>query len=101
MRIKKIAAPSVKTKLTPQGAASITVRPAADADLSSINDIYNHFVLHSTCTYQEEPEPLEGRRQWFLHHGEKHPIIVAVSDEQVLGWGSLSAYHPRSAYRNT
>ena len=77
------------------------IRPAAEADLVAINDIYNHYVRYSTCTYQEEPEPLEGRRQWFTHHDEQHPVIVAEVDGQVVGWGSLSAYHARSAYRRT
>jgi L-amino acid N-acyltransferase len=80
---------------------SCNLRPATESDLAAINDIYNHFVLHSTCTYQEEPEPIESRRQWFRHHGEKHPVIVAVAEGQVVGWGSLSAYHERSAYRHT
>lgn len=81
---------------------SYTLRPATESDLVAINDIYNHYVLHSTCTYQEEPEPLAGRRKWFNHHGDKHPVIVAVAaDGQVVGWGSLSAYHERSAYRRT
>jgi L-amino acid N-acyltransferase YncA len=81
--------------------SSYTIRPATEADLVAINDIYNHYVLHSTCTYQEEPETIESRRQWFNHHGEKHPVIVTVADGQVVGWGSLSAYHARSAYRHT
>ena len=80
---------------------TILIRAATSADLGAINDIYNHFVLHSTCTYQEEPEQLESRHQWFAHHGERHPVIVAETDGQVIGWGSLSAYHPRSAYRHT
>jgi L-amino acid N-acyltransferase len=80
---------------------SCVIRAAAESDLVAINDIYNHYVLHSTCTYQEEPEALESRRQWFHHHGDKHPVIVAVADAQVIGWGSLSAYHERSAYRHT
>ncbi len=79
----------------------IIIRPATESDLASINDIYNHYVLHSTCTYQEEPEPPAGRRQWFKHHGDKHPVIVAEAGGLVVGWGSLSAYHPRSAYRHT
>jgi phosphinothricin acetyltransferase len=58
-------------------------------------------VLNSTCTYQEEPEPIAARRRWFRHHGAQHPVIVAESNGQVLGWGSLSAYHARSAYRRT
>ena len=44
---------------------------------------------------------MEGRRQWFRHHGEQQPVIVAVANGTVLGWGSLSAYHVRSAYRRT
>ena len=77
------------------------IRPAEESDLVAINEIYNHYVMHSTCTYQEEPEPLEGRQRWFSHHGEKHPVIVATAERQVVGWGSLSAYHARSAYRYT
>jgi L-amino acid N-acyltransferase YncA len=78
------------------------IRPASESDLTAINDIYNHYVLHSTCTYQEEPERLEDRQRWFNHHGDKHPVIVAAAgDGRVVGWGSLSAYHERSAYRRT
>jgi L-amino acid N-acyltransferase YncA len=79
----------------------ITVRPAVEGDLLVINDIYNHYVLHSTCTYQETPEPIEDRRQWFSHHGVQHPVIVAELNGRIVGWGSLSSYHPRSAYRRT
>ena len=77
------------------------IRPATERDLTAINDIYNHFVLQSTCTYQEEPETMEDRRRWFGRHGEKHPVIVAAEDGRVAGWGSLSPYHARSAYRFT
>ena len=79
----------------------MNIRLAAHADLAPINDIYNHYVLHSTCTYQEVPERIEDRRLWFNQHDEKHPVIVAVADEQVVGWGSLSPFHARSAYRHT
>lgn len=80
---------------------NLIIRDAKESDLGAINDIYNHYVPHSTCTYQEEPESLESRQQWFRHHGEKHPVIVAEAEGQVIGWGSLSPYHPRSAYRHT
>jgi len=80
---------------------TVTTRPATETDLGAINNIYNHYVRHSTCTYQEEPESLESRKEWFHHRSEKHPVIVAVMDGQVVGWGSLSAYRARSAYRRT
>ena len=71
-------------------------------DLGAINDIYNHYVLCSTCTYQTEPETMEARRAWFEGHGEKHPVTVAVdAGGRVVGWGSLSAFHKRAAYGRT
>lgn len=77
------------------------IRPARPEDLEAINAIYNHYVAASACTYQEEPETMEGRRAWFGRHGAAHPVIVAETDGCVVGWGSLSPYHARSAYRHT
>lgn len=80
---------------------SISIRPATVSDLGAINAIYNHFVLHSTCTYQEEPSSSEERAAWFAAHGPKHPVTVAERDGEIVGWGSLSKFHPRSAYGRT
>ena len=80
----------------------ITLRLATLDDLKAINDIYNHYVQVSTCTYQEEPETLEARTKWFeCHKPEVHPIIVAEQRGIVIGWGSISPYHSRCAYRFT
>lgn len=77
----------------------IRIRLATTGDLNRINEIYNHYVLHSTCTYQEEPHSPEERAAWFRDHGPLHPVTVAEVDEHVVGWGSLSRFHSRSAYR--
>jgi L-amino acid N-acyltransferase len=80
----------------------ITIRLASLNDLNTINEIYNYYVGASTCTYQEEPETLENRIKWFLNHRpEIHPIIVAEEKGNIVGWGSLSPYHSRCAYRFT
>jgi phosphinothricin acetyltransferase len=81
--------------------SNVRIRPATVDDLAAINDIYNHYVLHSTCTYQTEPETIEARRAWFANHGEKHPVTVAEEDGRVVGWGSLSRFHARAAYGRT
>jgi phosphinothricin acetyltransferase len=80
---------------------ALHIRPATAADLGAINDIYNHYVLHSTCTYQEEPSTADERAAWFAAHGPRHPVTVAESAGVVVGWGSLSRFHARSAYRFT
>lgn len=77
------------------------LREATAADLDRINAIYNFYVERSTCTYQEEPTTADERRAWFDGHGPLHPVIVAESAGQVIGWGALSPFHPRSAYRFT
>jgi phosphinothricin acetyltransferase len=77
----------------------IRIRLASAEDLQRINEIYNHYVLHSTCTYQEEPHSAEERARWFHEHGPKYPVTVAEIDGTVVGWGALSRFHSRSAYR--
>jgi phosphinothricin acetyltransferase len=79
----------------------LQIRPATEADLVAINDIYNWYVPRSTCTYQEVDETIESRRAWFAHHGQRYPVTVAEREGQVVGWGSLSDYRERSAYRFT
>ena len=81
--------------------ANATVRSAVGADCAAIADIYNYYVLHDTCTYQEIPDLIEDREKWFKDHGPQHPVIVAEADGRVVGWASLSPYHRRSAYRFT
>ena len=41
----------------------VQIRCATAEDLPAINDIYNHYVLNSTCTYQEEPETMHDRQR--------------------------------------
>lgn len=81
--------------------APCLLRPAGPADLPAINTIYNHYVLHSCCTYQETPETAEGREKWYAAHGPRHPILVAETENRIVGWASLSPFHARSAFRFT
>lgn len=84
-----------------RGALSFKTRPAVASDLPAINEIYNHYVASSACTYQEEPESLKARRAWFARHGPDHPVLVADAGGRVVGWAALSPFHSRSAYRRT
>lgn len=79
----------------------LTLRLATPADLPAINDIYNHYVLHSTCTYQTEPETLEARQTWFDTHTDQYPVTVATLENKIVGWASISPFHKRAAYGRT
>jgi phosphinothricin acetyltransferase len=79
----------------------LCIRAATAVDLAEINAIYNHYVLHSTCTYQTVPSSEAERAAWFAAHGAPHPVIVAEREGAVVGWGSLSQFHPRDAYQHS
>lgn len=81
----------------------ITIRPATEADLPGILEIYNDAVLHTTATYDYEPRTLEQRRQWFEdHQRDNYAIFVAVDETaRIVGWSALNPYHARPGYRFT
>jgi L-amino acid N-acyltransferase YncA len=82
--------------------SNFSIRLATLADLPAINDIYNYYVHHSTCTYQLEPETLEARTAWFEQRSpDKHPVTVGILDNDIVGWGALSQFRPRAAYDHT
>jgi phosphinothricin acetyltransferase len=77
------------------------IRIARAPDRPAIDAIYAHYVLTSTCTYAEEPDPDDVRQAWFDAHGPEHPITVMEQDGTILGWGSLSPWRERSGYRHS
>ena len=80
---------------------TVTIRPAVLADLPAITDIYNEAILNSTATFDTEPKTLDERREWFQSHGERHPILVAESENQVVGFVCLTRWSDRRAYDET
>jgi L-amino acid N-acyltransferase len=77
------------------------MRDAVEADLAAINDIYNHYVASSTCTYQYEPTTAAERAAWFREHGPTHPVTVAIAGDEIVGFGALSSFRTREGYRRT
>lgn len=80
---------------------SLRIRPATRDDVGAISAIFNHYILHSTCTWLTQPETLEERQAWFDSHGPLHPVLVAESDGQIAAWGALSVYRPVACYDGT
>ena len=87
----------------PEPTFSFSVRPATDADLPSIREIYNHYVANSTVTFDEKKWTLRGLRAKFAHVQKLgYPFIVAVSPtDQVLGFAYVYPWKEKAAYRYT
>jgi len=83
--------------------ASLQVRPATDHDLEAINDIYNHYVLESHCTFDLLPLDMDSRREWFGHYGDegRYRVMVAVDAGMVVGYASSSRFRPKAGYETS
>ncbi len=82
--------------------AKVTVREACEADLGAILDIYNHYVLNTCVTFDIAAQSASERARWYAEHKEQRlPVYVAEVGGQIAGWGSLSYYHTRCAYKQT
>ena len=97
----------VATPATPAQSPSTTplplpfLRGARRDDCAAMADIYNHYILHDTCTYRTEPETEDQRAAWLAAHGPKHTALVAEADGRVVGWASLSEFDSRGACART
>ncbi len=79
----------------------IKIRRAALNDLYEITEIYNEAILKTVATFDTQPKTIEEQKRWFNEHGPKNPIIVAESDEGVVGWAALTKYSTKCAYSDT
>jgi L-amino acid N-acyltransferase YncA len=52
-------------------------------------------------TFDLVPRTLEEQRQWVEDHSGAHPALVAVVDDDVAGFASLTPYRSRPAYSTT
>jgi L-amino acid N-acyltransferase len=80
----------------------VKYRLATRDDAEAIRSIYNREVLGSTVTFDLVPRTAEDQLAWMDEHSGAHPAVVAVDDlDRVRGFGSLSPYRSRPAYRTT
>jgi phosphinothricin acetyltransferase len=71
------------------------------SDAAAIRAIYNAEVAGSTVTFDMVPRTLAQQRRWVEQHQGAHPAVVAVDDDTLTGFGSLSVFRDRAAYAAT
>jgi phosphinothricin acetyltransferase len=84
---------------------SITLRLASLSDAEQICRIYNYEVSNTTATFDLVPRSLEDQQRWITDRNGAFAAIVAVDAAdargEVVGFGSLSQYKERAAYRTS
>ena len=92
----------------------ISLRLATVGDAEQIREIYNHEVQHTTATFDLVPRTLTDQQQWLADRSGAFATIVAVvegpvegpveapvPETTIVGFGALSPYKERAAYRTS
>jgi len=83
---------------------TISLRLAEFSDSEAIRGIYNHEVIHTAATFDLVPRSLPDQQSWLEARSGAFAAIVAVDDtddDAVVGFGALSPYKERAAYRTS
>jgi phosphinothricin acetyltransferase len=78
------------------------IRNATFKDIPSILEIVNHAIIHTTSNYNYDIQSLEVQIKWFDDKASKNfPIIVAVAENQVIGFGTYGTFREKIGYQYT
>lgn len=75
---------------------NLSIRPATQADLKAIADIYNQGIRGRGSTFETRERTVDDIRGWLGK--PQHPVLVAESGGTVVGWISASGYRARECY---
>lgn len=95
--------PHLAPKPAPETPFAYSIRDATVTDLPHVREIYNHYVLNSTVTFDEKPMTLADFKRKFAKVQEKKmPFLVAENPAgQLLGYAYVYPWKEKAAYRYT
>lgn len=81
---------------------SITIRLATIEDMSSVLEIVNHEILHSTAIWDYEIRLLAQQQAIFKEKKEKgFPFLVAEKEGRLVGFGTYGPFRFKEGYKFT
>lgn len=78
------------------------IRSANTNDSKVISDIFNHYVVNSFFTFEENPISTEGMQQKISEILDANlPFLVIINNDIILGYCNLHNWNNRLAYQHT
>lgn len=78
------------------------IRDAREEDLPGILWIYNHAAVHTKAIWNQTPVDLSNRAAWLKDRNSRgFPVLVAVENDQVVGYSSFGDFRPFEGYQST
>ena len=81
---------------------SYEIRPATEADIPDIREIYNYYVRNSVVTFDEKPWSIAKWREKYTKLKQIDlPFLAQAPSGQILGYALVQPWQSKSAYRYT
>ena len=77
---------------------TIVVRLAQTDDIAELCDIYNQGIESGKATFDTTPRTWSDIQPWF-DRLENYPVLVAMQNNNVIGFARLFEYRPRACYQ--
>jgi phosphinothricin acetyltransferase len=78
----------------------ISIEAATPKYISEITEIYNEAVRNTTATFDTEEKSESERLSWLNNRGENFPVIVAIKENKVVGYGAINPWSTKKGYDN-
>ncbi len=77
------------------------IRPIQSQDIVPITDLYNHYILNTTITFELSAIAPEEMARRVAETQQAHTWLVAEEGGRAIGYGYYGPFHPRAAYAHT
>ena len=77
------------------------IRSVERRDIPRICEIYNHYVLNTSITFEEQPVSPEDMEKRVSDYTAALPWLVYEEDSAILGYCYATKWRARSAYRHS
>lgn len=76
---------------------TIDIRPATTADAPRLAEIYNHYIVRSTATFETEPLADGEMAQRIVDIAARYPYFVALCQGRIAGYAYAHPWIARAA----
>lgn len=77
------------------------IRNATQADGAGIAAIYNHYIEHTTVSFEVEPVSNDVMSSRIEQATREYPWLVLLNDARIIGYAYVNRWQSRCAYRQT
>ena len=77
------------------------IRKVRKEDTPAITAIYNHYIAHTTITFELKPVSEEEMLTRIRHISEKYPYFVFETEGQIAGYCYVHGWKEKAAYNQS